>query len=649
MRFYGFLIFLSFFLASVSLLAQDDEWTNERIAKMESSRFKSTKFSQQKSGNGSSYDWKYAECYWQINPQQKYITGRIVHTIDLLQATDTLFFDLSNALTVNDVSQNGSSLEYLFTDPLTLAVVFPEVMPVGELTLEINYEGIPETNGLLSFTQGFHGPIPAPEIYTLSEPYGARDWWPCKQTLVDKLDSVFVEITVPLGQKAGSNGILLYQTDNGDGTESFGWKHRYPIPAYLISLAVTNYAEFSQIIPFEGEEINVLNYVYPELLEDNVNRSEELPGLMQLYSEKFGIYPYHDEKYGHCQASIPGGMEHSTMSTMANLAFALMAHELGHQWFGNKVTCGSWQDIWLNEGFASYLTGMAYENFRPPSVWTSWKTGLQGSVKSLPGGSIFVNDTTQRDEIFSGRLSYNKGAYVLHMLRLVMGDDGFFTACRNYLHDPELEFGFAYTTDFIGHAEAVYQNSLTEFFDDWYYGEGYPTYYLEWSPSNRGVAFTLQQSTSHPSVDFYEMPVPIKFLGDSRDTIIQVKHNFSGEQFYVEPGFEVIEVQFDPEMWILADNEITFSPNSDIDLNSIHIQPNPATTTIWVSIRNPAFNAERIDVFNAEGKLVYNLTPQGGIRGSFELSVAGFAPGVYSLRLSNSSSARSESFVIVRR
>src|SRR5690606_32000916 len=125
-------------------------------------------------------------------------------------------------------------------------------------------------------------------------------------------------ITVPNGQKAGSNGKLLYESHNLDGTVSFGWKHRYPIPSYLVSLAVTNYAEFSQTITFEDVDIHVLNYIYPERLETEMERSVTLPDQMILFSELFGIYPYADEKYGNCQTSIPGGMEHSTMSTMAN-------------------------------------------------------------------------------------------------------------------------------------------------------------------------------------------------------------------------------------------------------------------------------------------------------------------------------------------
>src|SRR5690554_1270308 len=396
-----FVIILALLLPTLLIGQTDGEWSSNDIAEMESRRFKKDLFDFSKSNqNGSEYDWKYAECYWNIDPWIKFISGRVVHTIDIFEPTDTIYFDFSDALTVNEVAWQSQALISFFKDSFTLGIVFPEPVS-GDQVVGIQYSGSPVANSYLSFTQSFHGM--EPEIYTLSEPFGARDWWPCKQSMGDKLDSIFIEITVPNGQKAGSNGVLTYLNDNGNGTESYGWQHRYPIPAYLVSLAVTNYAEFTQTISVGDHEIFVLNYVYPERLEQEQERAKELPGLMTLFSEKFGLYPYADEKYGHSQSSIPGGMEHSTMSTMGNLNFSLMAHELAHQWFGNKVTCGSWGDIWLNEGFATYMTGMAHESLVSEAAWLSWKSGVQTSIKSQPGGSVFINDTSSRAEIFDGR------------------------------------------------------------------------------------------------------------------------------------------------------------------------------------------------------------------------------------------------------
>ena len=641
-------VVLIFLLLIPSLITGqvDVEWSSKDIATMESRRFKKDLYDFSKSNeNGSEYDWKYAECYWNIDPWVKYISGRVAHTIDVFQPTDTIYFDFSDALTVNGITWNSQSLTSFFRDQLTLGIVFPESVS-GEQIIDIQYEGVPVANSYLSFVQSFHGMDP--EIYTLSEPFGARDWWPCKQSMNDKLDSIFIEITIPNGQKAGSNGILEYVNDNVDGTQSYGWKHRYPIPAYLVSLAVTNYAEYTQTIPVGDHEIFVLNYLYPERLEQEQERSTKLPGLMTLFSEKFGLYPYADEKYGHSQSSIPGGMEHTTMSTMANLNFSLMAHELAHQWFGNKVTCGSWGDIWLNEGFATFMTGMAYENLTSEDMWMNWKSGTQTNIKSRPGGSVAIQDTTSRNEIFDGRLTYDKAAYVLHMLRGIMGDEDFFLACKNYLNDPKLAFGYARTPDLIAHLENVYGKSLSGFFNDWYYGEGFPTYSLRWTPAVAGVVITLNQTTSHPSVGFFEMPVPIQLFGDQRDTIIKVDHTFSGQSFYLQPGFDVLDILVDPELWILANKEVFLDPDSDIDINALSFHPNPAISSIHVSIRNPSFHADKMEIMDYRGRRILSSSPSGGIRGSFEIDVSEFAAGFYVLRLSNGSHAKTGSFVVVR-
>lgn len=624
----------------------DTVWTTEKIAAMEAKRWKPDLSKSNTNYNGEDYDWKYAECYWSIDPQVKYITGRVIETIYITQPTDTIFFDFSNDLQVNSVISDGIELEHFFSDNLSLAIVFPELLPEGLKKIEIQYEGVPVNHSIQAFNQGFHGMEPI--IYTLSEPFGARDWWPCKQTLNDKLDSIFIEITVPEGLKAGSNGKLEYTQSNGDGTVSFGWKHRFPIPAYLVSIAATNFASFSQQVVVDGHTIEILNYVYPEKLELSQQQLEVTPDLISLYSEYFGIYPYWQEKYGHCQAALPGGMEHTTMSSMDGFYYSLVAHELAHQWFGDKVTCGSWADIWLNEGFATFLTGMGYQYLQDDNIFMDWKLGLQQSVKSQPGGSVFVNDSLNRDRIFYGRLTYNKGAYLLIMLRGIMGDDLFFQACREYLEDPNLAFGYVRTADFKAHLEAVSGKDFTEFFDNWFYGEGFPTYHLSWSISDGGVVITLSQTTSDPSVGFYKMPIPIELIGDTRDTIIKLDNTFSGQRFFVSSNYNVRQIRFDPNLDVLANSTVKFDSNSDFDLNDIVVSPNPANGIINVSVLNPAFTAKSVDIMDAQGKIVQTLTPLGGFHDIMSFDISALESGVYILRLANGNSFRTTNFIVAR-
>jgi aminopeptidase N len=187
---------------------------------------------------------------------------------------------------------------------------------------------------------------------------------------------------------------------------------------------------------------------------------------MNLYADLFEPYPYADEKYGHAEFGWGGGMEHTTVSFMGGLGRGLIAHELGHQWFGDKVTCGSWQDVWLNEGFATYLAGMVIENLDGEADFRSWKQDQISSVTYYPDGSVYIpaQDTTSVNRIFSSRLSYNKGSMVLHMLRKKLGDAVFFQGLREYLDDPNLAYGYAKTPDLMQHLESASGEDLTEFF-----------------------------------------------------------------------------------------------------------------------------------------------------------------------------------------
>ena len=623
----------------------EDPWTTARIAKMEANRWRPSEMKTAQDFNGQNYDWKYAACYWTIDPAEKYIAGRVEHTIQLLVPADTVRFDLSEDLTVTGVTSGGDELDFVFINEFTLAVLFPQTVQPGQKHIEISYHGVPVNHSIQSFVQGFHGMTP--EIYTLSEPYGARDWWPCKQTLNDKLDSIFVEITVPAGNKAGSNGTLGYINVNPDSTLSFGWKHHFPIPAYLVSLAVTNYAEYTQSVTVENKQIPILNYFYPERYEQAVEQVGVVPDLIQTFSSYFGIYPYWQEKYGHCHASLPGGMEHTTMSTMAGFYYSLVAHELAHQWFGDMVTCGSWGDIWLNEGFATFLTGLSYESLFDDEQYLDWKSGLQQSIKSLPGGAVYVTDTLSRERIFDGRTTYNKGAYVLVMLRHIMGDSLFFEACRNYLNDPELAFGYVRTADFRRHLEAVSARDFSEFFQKWIYSEGYPIYELGWTPSPKGVLITLAQTTSHPSVDFFPLPVPVKIVGDHNSMLVNLDNTFSGQQFFVPTTFTVRDIRFDPRLDILADYSIHYKPDADFDPNRVLISPNPANNKIAVSVLNPLFKPELAEIFNDAGKRVLVRKMAGGMTG-LEFDISSLASGTYILRLSREGSSRSAGFVVSR-
>src|SRR5690606_12032577 len=338
---------------------------------------------------------------------------------------NSIVFDLADTMNVSQVLKNGNPLTFSHSgDELTIN--FPQ--PILESTLDsltIYYSGIPD-DPEDSFTTHTHNGVPA--LFTLSQPYGAKEWWPCKQDLNDKIDSIDVVIKAPSIYTAVSNGVQQSIELDGLGNKITHFKHNYPIPAYLVAIAVTNYQTFTQLAGTAPNTFPIINYFYPENFNTASTQVAVTLPIMDLFEEKFGTYPYANEKYGHAQFGWGGGMEHTTVSFMGGFSRNLIAHELAHQWFGNKVTCGSWSDIWLNEGFAEYLSGLVIENLDGESSFVNWKANKKIIITSQPAGSVYVPEAEALNvsRIFSSRLSYNKGAMVVHMLRYLLGDAAFF-------------------------------------------------------------------------------------------------------------------------------------------------------------------------------------------------------------------------------
>ncbi len=507
------------------------------------------------------YDLKYLRLEWEVDPAVRYISGTVTSYFVPYIAIDNIYFELSKDLVVDSVSYQGSNLSYTHNSSDQLIIDFPATVNSGILdSVSVTYHGVPPVanDGFGSFEAKKVCSNSVGALWTLSEPYGAKDWWPCKQTLNDKIDSIDVFVKVPQGNKVGSNGLLKEIIP--DGTKNiYHWQHKHPIPAYLIAIAVSDYTAYSDFVPLAGgDSLEILNYVYPCSASSAPAQTPQLIPVMQLFIDLFGDYPFTDEKYGHAQFGWSGGMEHTTMTFIYNFSHYLMSHELAHQWFGDQITCQSWRDIWLNEGFATYLEGMTYEHhLSTTNTWSNWLQTRINAVTYQTWGSVWVDDTTSVSRIFNGRLSYSKGALLLHMLRWKMGDSDFFAAINNYLQDPDLAYGYATTTDLKNHLEAQSGLDLTEFFDDWFYGQGWPTYDVAWHQNtNKDVVVTINQTTSHPSVPFFEMPVPIQFYNDTDTVLLVFDHTHSGQVFTSSIPFVATGATFDPDKWLLAKHSI---------------------------------------------------------------------------------------------
>jgi len=328
---------------------------------------------------------------------------------------------------------------------------------------------------------------------------------------------------------------------------------------------------------------------------------------MRLYEDAFGPYPFRNERYAHTQCGFGGGMEHQTNSFMGNATEGLITHELGHQWFGDKVTCGSWQDIWLNEGFATFMANYAMESFySAASNRPAFQVQLN-SIVSQPGGSVMVDDTTNIGRIFSYRLSYAKGAWVLRMLRWKLGDSAFYKGLRSYLTDPATAYAFGRTDDLKRNLELSSGQDLDKFFLEWYNGQGYPSYQLE-AKSIGGTYFalSLSQTTSHPSVNFFELPVPILFKGQGRDTLIVIDHKTNNQQLTVNLGFFPDTAIIDPDLQLIsANNKVTLTTDIAGPPNTVKIFPNPVGDHFTMQLLNFTSAEIGITVYNAAGQLIW--------------------------------------------
>jgi aminopeptidase N len=615
----------------------------------------------------NNFDVKYYRCEWEVDPAIRFITGKVTVYFVMTSSSASITLDLMNSLTVDSIKNINTPYTFSQTSN-TLDVNFPTTINTGSLdSVSIWYKGVPANTGFGSFIQDVHAGTPV--MWTLSESYGSRDWWPCKNGINDKADSLDVFITNPDIYKGASNGMLQSETALPGNKVRAYWKHRYPIASYLVCMAVTNYVTFNNSIMLGTTNLPMLTYCYPENLAVWQTNTPLVLDAMQYFHNTFTAYPFINEKYGHVQFGWGGGMEHQTSTFIINTGEYLMAHELAHQWFGDKITCNSWEDIWLNEGFATYL-GYSHLEIKYPANSLIYRRNLINSITSQPGGTVKVQDTTNLSQIFSSRLSYNKGSYLLFMLRFIVGDDVFFRAMRRYQSDPAVAYGNATTEDFKRNIEAESGLNLTYFFNQWYTGEGYPSYNVQWNTvDNNCVSITLNQTTSVPaSVPFFKLPVQLTFKNATQQKTVLLDNVVNNENFQRLLGFVADTVLVDPGLWLVTKNNTTTKgapvtngscsvlalPTDTTRLINrinrgygiVEIYPNPITNPLTINIYDFKDASAEVNIYNNIGQLVFskNVDLKNGAA-LVKLQTDTWAKGLYIVKVVSAGKTVTKQFV----
>jgi len=560
-----------------------------------------------------------------------------------------IVLDLDDALRCNDARVDGEAAGFVHAND-KLRVDLPAPLAFGEaFTVAIDYVGTPPRRGFNSFAVFQHDGVPI--VQTLSEPYNAHTWWPCKDRPNDKALAT-LRYTVPEGMVVGSNGLLVSTTPADGGGTTFTWETRYPIATYLVSLAATNYVLIEDTYTSSGRTMPITHYAFPEDLDAARAAFDVTPAQLAAFRDRFGEYPFLEEKYGMAEFLFAGAMEHQTLTSYGQGLVRspndlIVAHELAHHWWGDSVTLEHFRNIWLNEGFATYSEALWAEASQGRAAYLQYfadreHLGFPGTVYDPDPSQLFTSTT------------YIKGAFVLHMLRGVVGDETFFEILREY-HRANAYEG-ASTRTFNEIAEAVAGRELTWFFDEWLRRDDRPTYAVEWSVPPReappSVTITIEQLQNG---DLYRMPIPILLRTNEGTETVALEVDERLETFTVETHAHVDDLEFDPEGWVLkwmgtpSEPVASVGPSSPAEDRVIWASPNPLRASTLLHLGGAA-TPRMLHVFDASGRLVSRVpvaTNATTLRwDAREESGAALPPGVYLFELQGDGSRRSGKLVL---
>jgi aminopeptidase N len=561
----------------------------------------------------------------------------------------------SVGLTIDAVKVSGTTtaLTYtLSTDSLFIVLASPLVQ--GDSTeVEILYHGTGNTVAN-SPTGGYFYYTPAQTTfttlgYTMSEPYDARRWMPCYDDPSDKADNgCEISITVPVGYLAASNGLLQSRTLNGDGTETFAWKTSEPIATYLMCSTVSQYAFFTdKFVRAAGDTVPIWYYVWPSDSAAATSLFSVTPQAMQRYQDFYGVkYPH--EKYGMAAAQpfYYGGMEHQTMTTINRAwipsnAVNGIVHELSHQWWGDMVTCGSFKDIWLNEGFATYSEAIYNEGIGGSTALKNYMISRKHFTD--PSWQLPIYNPPAQYQF--GDMVYAKAGWVLHMLRYTIGDSAFRATFPIYA--AAHKYSTALTTDFQAAAEQVSGQQLGWFFNQWIYAAGWPIYNYVWNyqPVTGGQYDVFVKINQAQSGQVFNMPIDMAVQAGGTTQTFRVVIDSTQKQFTFRVASQPTGFVLDPNEWVLKQANGSLSVEAlPLAAKGFRLEqnyPNPFNPVTTIRYQLAVTSNVSLKVYDVLGREVLTLVRGQKPAGTYEVQFDGshFTSGVYFYKLTANTNA----------
>ncbi|MBI3520678.1 MAG: T9SS type A sorting domain-containing protein [Bacteroidetes bacterium] len=600
------------------------------------------------------YDLKFYHLNLNVERTTLFISGNVKSLAKVVvPSLDTFAFVLHENHNVDSVYIDGVKCNYVRQDSLVKAGAATAIPQNQLFEAIVYYQGTCTTAGGAAIGNGYNmanSPSWGNQVtWSLSESIVAYHWFPCKQDLRDKIDSSWVYATTDSSNMVGSNGLLKNVVSIGS-KKRYEWKSSHPIDYYLISVSTAKYRPYNLYahpMYLPGDSIFIQNFVYDNAINNTQWATQKaalnkIVPTIELESKLYGMYPFHDEKYGHCMAPLGGGMEHQTMTTLGFFDFEIDAHELGHQWWGDNVTCAAWKDIFINEGWASYTEYLCDQYLSSISGNTAVNkmNTVHNSVMSQVGGSCYFTnaDTMNANVIFDSRLTYDKGSAVIHSLRYEINNDSvFFPAIRAFQNTYRAST--ASVIDFKTFMENYSGLNFTQFFNQWYYGQGYPTFSVSWNQSNNVFYLKSSQAQSVPgSVPLFMTHVDYRISRTAKpDTIVRLFHGQTVENYTLALTGTVTSIGVDPNNWIL--NKVGTNTHDvtlgGLELSSpetnVFVGPNPTSDALNIYLYNN--DKASVEVFDVTGKSVLAQN----INAHAEFDISKFANGIYTVTIKNKS------------